>query len=132
MVNPLLLKSYTKTLEEEKAKVNSKLQNIVMDNCYVQAICNAIAKINKVTQQDMHIQDLFKMPIEEPSFLNHFVPFLGKEEKEAMLKVINTYEEEADAITERYENAQILLDMADRFEDKQRIIQDICKNLFKQ
>ena len=111
--------SFRKEMLALEQKCETQINNIKMDNAYVAAINTAIAKINKQLKKDISLQAIgFDVNL-----------LLSEEEHLLIRKTFESIEKEKEALREKYEIAEELLNMADTYKEKKDILDKYTKNV---
>lgn len=110
---------FRKEMVALEQKCETQINNIKRDNAYVAAINTAIAKINKQLNKDISLQAIgFDVN-----------PLLSEEEHLLIRKTFESIEKEKEALREKYEIAEELLNMADTYKEKKDILDKYTKNV---
>ena len=111
--------SFRKEMLALEQKCETQINNIKRDNAYVAAINTAIAKINKQLKKDISLQAIgFDVNL-----------LLSEEEHLLIRKTFESIEKEKEALREKYEIAEELLNMADTYKEKKDILDKYTKNV---
>lgn len=111
--------SFRKEMLALEQKCETQINNIKMDNAYVVAINTAIAKINKQLNKDISLQAI-----------GFDVNFLLSEEEHLLIrKTFESIEKEKEALREKYEIAEELLNMAHTYKEKKAILDKYTKDV---
>ena len=110
--------SFRKEMLALEQKCETQINNIKMDNCYVMAINSAINKTNKATGLNVTM-DSINLYIDN---------LLSKEENLLIRKTFESIEKEKEALREKYQIAEELLNMADTFAEKKAILDKYTKD----
>ena len=111
--------SFRKEMLALEQKCETQINNIKMDNVYVVAINTAIAKINKQLNKDISLSSIgFDVNL-----------LLSEEEHLLIRKTFESIEKEKEALREKYQIAEELLNMADTYKEKKDILDKYTKNV---
>lgn len=111
--------SFRKEMLDLEQKCETQINNIKMDNTYVVAINTAIAKINKQLNKDISLSSIgFDVNL-----------LLSEEEHLLIRKTFESIEKEKEALREKYQIAEELLNMADTYKEKKEILDKYTKNV---
>ena len=111
--------SFRKEMLALEQKCETQINNIKMDNAYVVAINTAIAKINKQLNKDISLSSIgFDVNL-----------LLSEEEHLLIRKTFESIEKEKEALREKYQIAEELLNMADTYKEKKDILDKYTKNV---
>lgn len=111
--------SFRKEMLALEQKCETQINNIKIDNAYVVAINTAIAKLNKQLNKDISLQAIgFDVNL-----------LLSKEEHLLIRKTFESMEKEKEALREKYQIAEELLNMADTFAEKKAILDKYTKDV---
>ena len=111
--------SFRKEMLALEQKCETQINNIKMDNAYVVAINTAIAKINKQLNKDISLSSIgFDVNL-----------LLSEEEHLLIRKTFESIEKEKEALREKYQIAEELLNMADTYKEKKEILDKYTKNV---